>query len=130
MPANQQNNLMLKDLLLVGIGGGIGSMLRYGVTIVTKMLCIPATFGTLFVNIIGSFLIGILLSICEKSSLNFLLIIGLCGGFTTFSTFSVQTIELLRNGNAATGMLYILGTVIMCLLLAWGGFFIGEKVIG
>ena len=120
---------MLKDFLLVGIGGGIGSMLRYGIMLLAKFFTFPSTVGTIFVNIVGSLVIGVLLATCDKNSWQLLLAIGLCGGFTTFSTFSLQTVELLKSGHTFTGVVYIVSSVVLCLVAVWAGLYIGEKIM-
>ncbi len=96
---------MLKSIMIVGLGGFIGTVLRFWVTRgfqLSQTSVFP--WGTLTVNIIGSFVIGIVLGISEKG--NFLspewrlfLTIGLCGGFTTFSSFSNEAFLLLQGRN-------------------------------
>jgi CrcB protein len=103
---------MIKNLLLVGTGGFIGSVARYLVSRMTQRIewfSIPV--GTLVVNVAGSFLIGILIGISEKSpiltvELRMLLMVGLCGGFTTFSSFTGENLMLLRNGQVLSIFLY------------------------
>ena len=103
---------MLKNILLIGLGGFIGSIARYMVSRLNnhiEWLSIPV--GTLAVNIIGSFLIGFLIGISEKSpiltvELRMFLMVGLCGGFTTFSSFSGENLMLMRNGQFLPIFLY------------------------
>lgn len=103
---------MIKNLLLIGMGGFIGSIFRYFVSKINLQVdffSIPA--GTLLVNILGSFLIGFLVGITEKSVLltlewRLFLMVGLCGGFTTFSTFTSENMMLLRNGQVLSVFLY------------------------
>lgn len=103
---------MIKNILLIGLGGGIGSILRYLVSRLNNhvdWMSIPV--GTLAVNVIGSFLIGFLTGISEKSpimtvELRMLLMVGLCGGFTTFSTFTGENLMLMRNGQFLSLFLY------------------------
>lgn len=103
---------MIKNILLIGTGGFIGSVARFYVSklnLSLDLFSIPA--GTLLVNIAGSFLIGILTGIAEKSTLltvewRLFLMVGLCGGFTTFSTFTGENLMLLHNGQVATLLLY------------------------
>lgn len=102
----------MKNLLLIGLGGFVGSVARYLVSRLNlhiDFLSIP--FGTLLVNILGSFLIGFLIGISERSALlnvewRMFLMIGLCGGFTTFSTFAGENLMLLRNGQVFSLFLY------------------------
>jgi CrcB protein len=102
----------VKNLLLIGLGGFIGSVARFLVSrLGTRVdwLSIPA--GTLVVNILGSLLIGFLIGISEKSpiltvELRMFLMVGLCGGFTTFSTFTGENLMMMRNGQFLPLFLY------------------------
>jgi len=103
---------MLKQLLLIGTGGFIGSVARYLVSRLNthvEWLSIPV--GTLAVNVLGSFLIGFLIGVSERSpvltvELRMFLMVGLCGGFTTFSSFSGENLMLMRNGQFLPLFLY------------------------
>jgi len=103
---------MFKNLMLIGLGGFVGSIARYLVSRLNnhvEFLSIP--LGTLTVNVLGSFLIGFLTGIAEKSpilnvEMRMFLMVGLCGGFTTFSTFSGENLMLLRNGQLLSLFLY------------------------
>lgn len=117
---------MIKSLLVVGLGGGIGSMLRY--------LCqrwiyhyYPYTFpwGTFIVNISGCFLIGIIYAIAERTNLlnpewRLFLATGLCGGYTTFSTFAFENMVFLKNGDSFYFILYTLLSVITGIAAVFG----------
>lgn len=104
------------DCLAVGIGGFIGSVCRY---LVGKIpIKNPAGFpiNTFLINISGAFVIGCLAAAAAKNSdisprLMLFLKVGLCGGFTTFSTFSLETETLLRSGNVITAAIYIAASV-------------------
>ena len=89
---------MIRELLAVGCGGAAGSIVRYllsgGIMAGQTLLGFPA--GTFTVNAAGSLLIGILLEATSSETLGWLLIVGFCGGFTTFSTFSADAVRLLR----------------------------------
>ncbi len=110
---------MIKHILLIGLGGFSGSIARYFVSKLNlhiDFLSIPV--GTLLVNILGSFLIGLLTGISERSALlsvewRLLLMVGLCGGFTTFSTFTSENLMLLRNGQYLPVFIYTGGSVIL-----------------
>ena len=119
---------MLKNFLWVGLGGAVGSMLRYAVTLLAGALQISSNWATVTVNIVGSFLIGLLMSVCGQSTLLLLLTVGLCGGFTTFSTFSSQSLALFQNGQPMLALAYIFGTLVFCLLAVWLGVMLGNGV--
>lgn len=110
---------MLKTILLIGTGGFIGSVARYFVSkinLTVDFFSIPV--GTLMVNVIGSFLIGFLTGISAKSTLlnadmRMLLMVGLCGGFTTFSTFTGENLMLMQNGQFLSVLLYTALSIIL-----------------
>lgn len=115
----------LVNFLVVGLGGAAGSMLRYGVTLLCAALNISGNVATFLVNVFGSFLIGLLSGCCKEGTLLLLLTVGLCGGFTTFSTFSLQNVRMLQEGRTAAALLYIIATVAVCIIMAW----LGRRVI-
>lgn len=119
---------MLKNILIVGLGGAAGSILRYLATLAGSALHCSSWIATLCVNGIGSFLIGLFMAACTNGDWKLLLTVGLCGGFTTYSTFSAQSLEMLRSGNYLNAGAYILGTVVLCLLFVWAGMFVGTKL--
>lgn len=113
---------MLKNFLIVGLGGGAGSMLRYAVQKIFNVQS-AAVFptGTLLINISGCFLIGVLWSFASRSlawneELKLLLMTGFCGGFTTFSAFTVEGIGLLKENKTALFVIYLTASVIGGLL--------------
>jgi CrcB protein len=117
----------MRALLFVGIGGGIGSMLRYAISLIIGRH-VPITFplGTFLVNISGCFMIGVFYSLAARYSgfnpeWRLLLITGICGGYTTFSTFSYDGLILLREGSNLYFMLYVLGSVVLGLLATFAG---------
>jgi fluoride exporter len=109
----------MKALLLVGLGGGIGSMLRYVVSLLTfKNDNATFPWSTFIVNVIGCLIIGLLFSYFEKqellqSNLKLLFITGFCGGFTTFSTFALENVQLIQSGNLTNAIIYSLSSVIV-----------------
>lgn len=111
----------MKNFLFVGLGGAVGSMLRYAITLLAGTLHLHATWATLTVNVVGSFLIGLCLSLCTPGTALLFLTVGMCGGFTTFSTFSSQSLNLLQSGQVGWALANIFGTIILCLLAVWAG---------
>jgi CrcB protein len=103
---------MLKNILIVGLGGFIGSVARYFMSMLNlnyDILSIPV--GTLSVNILGSLIIGFLTGISEKSDIlsmewRLFLMVGICGGFTTFSSFTNENLVLMHNGQYFSVFLY------------------------
>lgn len=119
----------MKQILLVFIGGGTGSVARY---LISKYLNSPTTgipYGTFTVNIVGSFLIGIILGLALKNntlSQNTVLFLatGFCGGFTTFSTFAYENHVLLKSGDFINFFIYTVGSFIIGFLFVFLGMFI------
>ena len=107
--------------IAVAIGGALGAMARYGVsTLVFDASSQRFPYATLSVNVLGSFLIGILfVLIVEKGLLppemRSILMVGFLGAFTTFSTFSLDALGLWQNGHLFMALIYALGTVVLCL---------------
>lgn len=124
----------ITSYLLVFLGGGLGAATRYWLSsAVYKFLPPEFPFGNLAVNISGCLLIGILMSVTEErfvipSSVRLFLAIGVLGGFTTFSSFSYETVALLRDGQILYGSLNVLGTVLGCLAATYAGFSMGKII--
>lgn len=118
--------MMFRNFIFVGLGGALGSIIRYAVTLLSNVLNISPNWATIAVNVIGSFLIGLFLGLFGQGTLMLFLTVGFCGGFTTFSTFSSQALTLLQNGHYFVGFSYIFGSLILCMLFAW----LGTQVAG
>lgn len=126
---------MMERILLIGLGSGIGGICRYLVSTGTyKLLGRDFPYGTLAVNALGSFVVGILFIVLLErfgayaDELRLLLIIGFLGGFTTFSSFSIETINLIENGELGRGMLNVIVSVVLCLALTWLGVLTGRQI--
>ncbi|MFV8226744.1 fluoride efflux transporter CrcB [Christiangramia aquimixticola] len=121
---------MIKNLILIFIGGGLGSSLRY---LISKTLNISGLFplGTFAVNIIGSLLLGLLMGWALKSNMlqspvMFLAGVGFCGGFTTFSTFSFENYTLLKSGDYLLFSFYFFGSLILGIIAILIGILISK----
>ncbi|MEI6554075.1 MAG: fluoride efflux transporter CrcB [Paludibacter sp.] len=120
----------MRQILLVGMGGFIGSIARFWVSklnIYLHFLSIP--LGTLTVNIVGSFIIGIITGISSKSelispSLRLFLMVGICGGFTTFSSFTNENLTLFQNGQILSAFIYTGLSIFLGFLAVYLGFVI------
>ena len=113
---------MLKNILLVALGGAVGSVCRYVIS------CFSHTsfpWGTFAVNILGSLLIGLLVGWTTKGvisdGIKLLLITGFCGGFTTFSTFANESFGMMKAGDVLQMALYVGVSVVIGILAVWGG---------
>lgn len=119
----------LKSILIVFAGSGIGGVARFGVqTWVSKMYPFTFPLGTFIVNIFGCFLIGLFYALSEKGNVftpdwRLALTTGLCGGFTTFSTFSYENMNLLRTGDYLYFGLYAAGSVLLGIAAVYLGVF-------
>lgn len=120
----------MKALLLVFIGGGLGSLLRYAIGLWIGPLSEKFPYSTLTANIISCILLGIFIGIATRNMLTFemklLLMTGLCGGFSTFSTFSAETYQLFNTGHYFSALLYVAGSFVICLFCI----FLGLKLSG
>ena len=119
---------VLKDILLVGAGGALGSIMRYGLTLLSSAIHISPQLGTLTANICGSFLIGIFIILSSNTPAYLFGAIGLCGGFTTFSTFSAQVLDLIQTGEYGTAAIYAIASVVICILFVALGLYVGKML--
>jgi CrcB protein len=113
----------------VALGGALGSIARYGASgLVGRWFGETFPWGTLLVNVIGSFAIGLFATVTGTDgrwlvspAARTFFMVGICGGFTTFSSFSLQTLNLARDGEWLYAGLNILGSVALCLVFVWIG---------
>jgi CrcB protein len=116
--------------LLIGLGGALGSLARYwAAEAVAGLLGSTFPWGTLFVNVTGSFVIGLAAGgmvgsarLPEVPFVRHFVMMGICGGYTTFSSFSLQTLMLIQAGEFGRALLNALLSVTACLLATWAGF--------
>ncbi len=120
-------------IVLVGIGGMLGSIARFwlSATVQSAVGGTPFPYGTLTVNIIGSFILGIVMTLQMERELispeiRVLLGAGFCGGFTTMSTFSYETMWLLGDGQTGAALANIVASIVTCLAAVWAGILVGR----
>lgn len=115
------------NFIYVGLGGAAGAMLRYGISQLPWKGTFPVL--TLITNLIGAFFIGVIAGAAEKKGLSASTVLflktGLCGGFTTFSTFSLESVTLLEQGRIGMAGGYMIASVVLCLVGVAGGLRLG-----
>lgn len=113
------------NVLFVALGGAVGSVLRYLIsTVINERVAVgQIPWGTLVVNVVGCFVIGVLTSLASKlgfsGEIKLLLVTGLCGGFTTFSTFSMENLRFIDNNQILLLLFYVVITVVCCLFATY-----------
>ena len=118
-------------MLLVSSGGALGALLRFSLGNILKIYFLNKFYATLSINIIGSFLIGYLVSLgyiknFSESFIKYFLVIGLLGSFTTFSAFSYEVVDLFLSKKLFLGILYIISSVFFCIIAAYMGIYINK----
>jgi fluoride exporter len=109
----------MQQLLFVFLGGGLGSVCRYGIA---RLMPDSANFfhGTFVVNVLSCLVMGVVLGLALKNNLSpdtrLFFVTGFCGGFSTFSAFSAETLQLIESGNYAASLNYIFWSVLVCIL--------------
>ncbi|NDV60716.1 fluoride efflux transporter CrcB [Bacteroides sp. 519] len=117
----------MKELIFVFLGGGLGSVARYSIHLLINGRAVVSGFpwATFTANILGSFLIGLFYTFSARFNLSnetrLLLTVGFCGGFTTFSTFSNESLHLLKNGFYTSFAIYILLSILLGILAVFAG---------
>ena len=122
----------MKHLFLVFLGGGLGSIIRLIINRLIPSESFP--YSTLTVNMIGSFLIGLVISYLIdsnmlKSDYYYFLVVGICGGLTTFSAFSIENFNFIKSNETFNSFIYIFISVSLCIALAYLGFLIMNKIL-
>ena len=119
---------MIYNFLLVGAGGAIGSMMRYGIALIIGVRSFP--FATFIVNLLGCFAIGMLFGLGLKHEVtNYawrFLGIGICGGFTTFSAFTLEGMEFLQQGRLMAFLIYVMLSICIGLISTYSGYLIAK----
>jgi len=122
----------MKEIILVFLGGGLGSTIRF---ILNKLIPNDSfPFSTLIVNLIGSFLIGLIISYLIKNNMLksdyfLLLVVGICGGLTTFSAFSLENLNMIKSNEVFNSIIYILISVSFCIILSYLGYTLMNKIL-
>jgi fluoride exporter len=120
--------------LAVAAGGALGSVARFWLGAAMATLTGPRfPWGTLLINVLGSLVIGLVAALTlvpdrigMHPDLRIFIMVGICGGFTTFSAFSLQTLELLQSGACWPAAGYITGSLVLCLAAVWCGWLLGK----
>ena len=116
--------------LAVGLGGALGAMGRYGISLIPLKSVFP--WLTLLTNVLGALVIGFVVGVAAgAASPNTVLFwkTGVCGGFTTFSTFSLETLRLLEGGQAGIGLLYAGASLMLCIAGVYAGELLGHMLL-
>lgn len=122
----------MKAVVLIFIGGGLGSVVRYLLNRwVTALHQINFPFGTLAVNVVACFVLGLVIGLADhkqylSQDMRLFWAVGFCGGFSTFSTFSAETLALFQQPAVMAGLVYILASVLLCLAAVVTGIWVGR----
>jgi fluoride exporter len=124
--------------LWIALGGALGSVTRFWISnVVTNRFGAALPWGTLFVNVSGSLVIGLVAGLSTSNgrlasaeSFRHFFVVGVCGGYTTFSAFSMQTLDLARAGNPLAAGGNVLLSMVLCLAAVWLGFAVGSALNG
>ena len=119
------------QLLLVSSGGALGAIVRYSIGNLSKIYFVNSFYATLSINIIGSFLIGYLISLgyvknISENFIKYFLIIGFLGSFTTFSAFSYEAVDLFLSKKIFLSLVYVIFSISFCIIAAYVGIYINK----
>jgi CrcB protein len=124
----------MKELIYVFIGGGLGSLVRFKLgQWINAFHNSNFPFGTFTINVIACFVLGFIIGLADHKQLlspasRLFWAVGFCGGFSTFSAFSRETLALIQQGQNSTMILYILLSVVVCMTATFGGLLIAERI--
>jgi CrcB protein len=125
---------MTLQLAAIASGGAIGALLRFWISNgVYSVMGRDFPYGTLFVNVVGSFAMGIgFILLVERAALapewRAFLLVGLLGALTTFSTFSIETLNLIESGALTKAAINMVGSVVVCVVAVWGGVLLARQI--
>jgi fluoride exporter len=115
------------NYLIVALGGALGSVARFGISnLIAGRHGGTFPIATLIVNVTGSFAIGYLATSANTESSRAFWMVGICGGYTTFSAFSLQNLQLIQNGHYSSAILNIVLSLVLCMVAVWLGFLAGK----
>jgi CrcB protein len=124
----------MREIALIFFGGGLGSVVRFTLgKWINSLHQQYFPWGTFVVNAIACLVVGLVIGLADHKQIispnaRIFWVIGFCGGFSTFSTFSVETISLIQNGFYLSSTLYIASSLFLCLSATYVGLFLGEQV--
>jgi CrcB protein len=124
----------MRELVLIFLGGGIGSVMRFSLgKWISSFHSHHFPYGTLFVNVLACFVLGTLVGVADHKQIispnaRLFWTVGFCGGFSTFSTFSSETMTLIQTGFPFSSVVYVLASLLLCLAATYLGLNLGEHI--